>query len=296
VFAYLHVIVQTVQGGMRVPLHTRKIICVFTFETSTDPVIKGLKSLQKQIRFAAANACNKTAKEVQDFTINQLLPDEFELRSRGQPWQKPGGKMGFNILYANKETVQAVIGSQADWLKLQESGGVKKVSGHRIAIPTPFWKERKEIMEAKKKPRAILERKLSEDLSRATANLEKAKKERARFLSGGQRRVDIRIRDAKKNVTKVKRQINRLNRATKAGGNKPFDAKLKSGLEGIFVRVGDDPPGKAKAPIKALFIYKDTATIPGGLGFEVIGSQMAGELLPKHLEWELIKAMATANL
>src|ERR1051326_6265584 len=90
-------------------------------------VIKFVKDLDKQIGFATANALNKTATKVQQFTLTNLLPSKFTLRAKnpGAPWQKPGMKMGFNIKFANRNNLQAVLGSQADFLKLQEEGGDK---------------------------------------------------------------------------------------------------------------------------------------------------------------------------
>jgi|GEM_PF-2243346 len=109
-----------------------------------DVAARKLQAYPKQIRFAASRAVNDTAKDVQDFTVKTLLPAKFTLRSRGAPWWKPGTRMGFNIRpFSKPSTLTAIVGSQADWLKLQEQGGTKKPdSGKRLAIvsgarPTP---------------------------------------------------------------------------------------------------------------------------------------------------------------
>lgn len=122
-----------------------------------DVAIRRVHDLSKQGRFAMSMAMNNTLKQVQGWTVEELLPGAFVLRSRGSPWFKPRTRFGFNIRpFATKDRLQATMGSQADWLKLQEHGGTKRIAGHRIAIPTRFWKPREEIMEKGKKPRAIV--------------------------------------------------------------------------------------------------------------------------------------------
>ncbi len=122
-----------------------------------DAAIRRVYDLGKQGRFAMSVAMNNTLKEVQGHTVEELLPGAFVLRSKGSPWQKPRTKYGFNIRpFASKTRLTATLGSQAPWLKLQEEGGTKRVAGHRIAVPTRFWKPRKEIMARGKKPRAIV--------------------------------------------------------------------------------------------------------------------------------------------
>lgn len=121
-----------------------------------DEALRYLKDLPKQVRFASSRAINDTAKEVQAFTVGELLPEKFTLRSKGTPWQKPGNKLGFNIKFANKNNLEGRVGSQANWLRLQEDGGEKVVAGHRVAIPTSYWKKKAEIMARKKKPKALL--------------------------------------------------------------------------------------------------------------------------------------------
>src|SRR5687768_11594569 len=120
-------------------------------------VIGSLAKVQKQLKFATSQALNDTAKDVQRFTVGSLLPSKFTLRAKGNPWQAPGTKLGFNLKFANRDNLTAVIGSQADWLDEQEQGGRKTVTGgHRAAIPSGYWKRREEIMTRQKKPKAIL--------------------------------------------------------------------------------------------------------------------------------------------
>lgn len=127
-----------------------------------DKVIKMLKELPRETRKAASGAINETLKEVQEVTGNQILPDAFTLRGRGKQWWEPGQKFGFNIRpYSNPDTLEGKLGSQADWLKLQEHGGTKQVDGHRLAIPSETHKPKAEILPSRKRPSRLLARKSS---------------------------------------------------------------------------------------------------------------------------------------
>lgn len=122
-----------------------------------DELAKKFQNFPGQVAFASAKAINDTAVAVQSFEVDTQFPGKLTIRSRGTPWTKPGTKFGINIRpFATKQNQLAIVGSQADWLKLQEEGGTKKVSGHRVAIPTKFWRSNKEIMAKAKKPRTIL--------------------------------------------------------------------------------------------------------------------------------------------
>lgn len=122
-----------------------------------DELAKKLANFPGQVAFAQSKAINDVAVGVQSFELEKQLPSRLTIRSRGTPWTKPGTKFGVNIRpFATKVKPSATVGSQADWLKLQEQGGTKRVGGHRIAIPTSFWKSNKEIMARAKKPRTLL--------------------------------------------------------------------------------------------------------------------------------------------
>ncbi len=118
-----------------------------------------LQSGARNVRFAAMQAVNDTGREVQQFTVNKLLPEKFTLRSRGSAWQKPGNKLGFNLKFASKQTLTATLGSQANWLELQEKGGTKTAKGHRVAIAAQVRDTPTSIIPSRRKPRRLLERK-----------------------------------------------------------------------------------------------------------------------------------------
>jgi hypothetical protein len=110
----------------------------------------------RQIPFAMSKAINDTLREVQQWTVSEYLPSRFTLRAKGAPWQRPGNKFGFNLRFANKTNLTGTLGSQAPWLKLQEEGGTKSVTGHRVAVPTTELKSPQELVSREKKPRRIL--------------------------------------------------------------------------------------------------------------------------------------------
>ncbi len=125
---------------------------------SIDPsgALQFLKNVGRDVLKAESDACNMTAKDVQTFTVNSLLPSRFTLRSRGAQWFRPGTKFGFNIRFSKTETLEAAVGSQADWLLLQEKGGTKKANGHRLAIVEGARETPTSVLSTKVKPRKLL--------------------------------------------------------------------------------------------------------------------------------------------
>lgn len=232
-----------------------------------------LKDLPKQVRFATSQALNDTALQVQKFTIDKLLPGAFTLRGRGKRWFEPGNRFGFNVQFARKDRLISVVGSRADWLKDQESGGTKRASGgHRLAIPTGFWKKREEIMRRNKKPRQILLQKLNQDQQRAQS-----------ALSGAKTKSDK--QGAKKELGRIKRA-----RTALAGGFPAFVAKLKNGKVGIFAR-----SSKKSLPIHLLFAINESARIPGRLKFAEKSKRVVEESYQAHFQRRLAAALLSAK-
>lgn len=127
--------------------------------TGLDKALKMMADLPANVRKASAKSINDTLKDVQRETGQDILPDAFTLRGRGKQWWEPGQKFGFNIRpFARPESLEGVIGSQADWLKEQEHGGTRTRSGN-LAIPASDYKGKTEIMRKAIKPRAITKKK-----------------------------------------------------------------------------------------------------------------------------------------
>ena len=126
--------------------------------------VKGLSAWQgkvidlpKQIRFATMQAINDTAKVVQQHEVEKVLPGAFTLRGSG--WWRPGTRFGVNIRpFATKASLRAVVGSQADWLRLQEEGGIKTAQGHRLAVEAGARPSQTAVLPRSLKPAALLKR------------------------------------------------------------------------------------------------------------------------------------------
>lgn len=124
-----------------------------------DETLTFLRGLPRQVRFALAGALNDTARDVQRFTVQDLLPDKFTLRARGAPWWRPGTRFGFNIRFASRSRLESTIGSRADWLDLQERGGTKRAAGGRLAITQPEVRDTPtSVIPGRRKPRRLLAR------------------------------------------------------------------------------------------------------------------------------------------
>lgn len=236
-----------------------------------DQVLRRVRDLPKQVRFATSVAINDTLKGVQAWTLNTALPGQFTLRARGAPWQRPGTKYGFNIQFANRNNLTGTLGSQADWLKLQEAGGTKTVAGHRVAVPTSFWKRREEIMRKEKKPAALL--KAYNKAAREAATI-KPSKNTAR---------------ARREARTARNEARKRAGAIASLAFTPFLAQGKL-HPGIYVRTG-----RERLPIKKLFSFEDSVKVPGGLRFEPRGAALAQKAFPANFNRALVRAIATAK-
>ncbi len=84
-----------------------------------------------ELPFAVAKGLTKTAQDVQAKVIAGL-PSRFTLRTK---WYQPNTPYGFKIEKATKTNLVAKVYTRAPWMQLQETGGVKQVSGKRLAVP-----------------------------------------------------------------------------------------------------------------------------------------------------------------
>jgi hypothetical protein len=135
---------------------------MITISTTISPALaKGEHS--KQIPFALSKAINATLEAARTQFLS-TLPSHMHLRGTTAGGTKPGTALGFNIKFSNKSNLVGTLGSRAPWWPLQEEGGTKTVSGHRLAIaPTraPFGARPSidEIIKHSMKPRVLLVRK-----------------------------------------------------------------------------------------------------------------------------------------
>jgi hypothetical protein len=220
-----------------------------------EQALAGVKNAPRQVQFATTVAINETAKIVQQHTITRLLPEKFTLRSRGSPWFRPGTRMGFNIRFAKQKDPEptAIIGSRADWLSLQEEGGVKD-RPTTIAIPTTFHKKREEILARNKRPKAI-----------ARLMRRKRRKGEAVALLGSAINTPFYLP------------------GFTAGSGHEFSG-------GWWVRTSPEP-----LPIRPLFFFYETTTVPPVLEFVGTETKIASAALHRQFEIALRKALATAR-
>lgn len=251
-----------------------------------------IKSIPRQAKFAASKANNDLALDIQEHEVKTQLPSKLTLRSKGTPWYKPGTRFGINIKFASISNLTAIVGSRADWLKLQEEGGTKSAGSHRVAIPTAFWKKREEIMAANKKPRKILAAKLAADAQKFDSELAREEADSRSFKQGwvGAKLLGRKAQsDRKKRIAKLKRMRNASRKAASIAGmgfgGKPFEAKV-GGTEGIFVRTT-----KARNPIKALFWFVDSARVKAALQFKASGEKILQKNYIKRFGKRLNEAM-----
>lgn len=265
-----------------------------------DVVLAKIKKLSANTRLATARAVNDTLVQAQTFTTQKLLPSKFTLRGRGKRWFERGNKLGFNIRFAKPDNATGTLGSQADFLKLQEEGGTKKADGHRVAIPDEKYKPKADLMRRDMKPRAIRgdpskERALKAALQGAQGSLTAAESAlaahrnvRLATKADKQRRHDLKLR-----VKSARQEFRKASKAhkTEAGrgaaiGGKAFVAEMGSGFVGIFKRLG-----KGRFPLKLLFSLTSYAHLDPILGFEKAAGDLANENYDPNFRKRFLEVM-----
>jgi len=244
---------------------------------SFDRVLKTLTDIPKQVAFATSRALNDTAREIQQFTVSKLLPEKFILRSKGAPWFRPGTKYGFNISFSTKTRLEARIGSQADWLRLQEEGGIKRVSGHRLAIPTEALKPKSAIMRRAWKPRVLL-KEASQDIR---FHREHAKGWRITEQGGFTPTMSNR---EKRKAATVRQNIER--KVVALQSRKAWMHYGRGMPAGIYIR-----KGSARLPIMKLYALDPEARIHPVLEFVERGSEIANRVYLQKFNQRLIEAI-----
>ena len=108
--------------------------------------------MAKQLPFAIAKGLTQTAKDAQAAVIGEL-PQKFTVRGN---WSKPSNKFGIKVKAATKTKQVAEIGTNADWLALHETAGIKTPKGTNIAIPTSnVRRTKRQIIQRSQRPRNL---------------------------------------------------------------------------------------------------------------------------------------------
>jgi len=120
-------------------------------ESNIKEILNYTDALKKQLPFALSKALNSTAERIREATLKGAS-DVLTLRGN---WWKPRTKYGFNVKPSTKTRLVADIYTKADWMVMQEEGGIKTAKG-MIAIPTVDVKRnKKDIITKGNRPRAI---------------------------------------------------------------------------------------------------------------------------------------------
>jgi hypothetical protein len=113
---------------------------------------RNVLNLEKQVRFAAALALTRTAKEVQRAEIAHIR-DVFTVRGS---WLREGGRFGVGVVPATKDTLEAVVESRAPWLEDHEAGTTRAPKGSHFAIAQPdVRRTRTQLISRAQRPRAL---------------------------------------------------------------------------------------------------------------------------------------------
>lgn len=92
--------------------------------TTNIPQVKlSLSKLQRMMKFANIKLINEVGKAVQDYMIKKHLPSKFTLRGK---WYMPRSKFGLRLRFARSGRPEAILGTAAPWMLLQETGGRKR--------------------------------------------------------------------------------------------------------------------------------------------------------------------------
>ena len=84
-----------------------------------------LKKVSRALKWSTAFSLNAMAIEAQEYQINQNLPRRFTLRGG---WFRKGNKFGIRVRKASVQNLEAIVGTAAPWMRIQETGGMKKSS------------------------------------------------------------------------------------------------------------------------------------------------------------------------
>jgi len=250
-----------------------------------DQAMAGVRNLPKQAKFALTQAVNETAKAVQTHTVSNLLPSRFTLRAKGAPWQKPGTRMGFNIKFAKRSQAQpeAIIGSRADWLTLQEQGGIKDTA-NSVAIPTTFHKARQEVLARNKRPKAIARKMQGRDAARRHRELKDLEAAGATYREIGWQK----IRNTKESTRiRVARASLRNTPFYLGGFNTPEGHAFPSGW---WVRTS-----RERLPIRPLFFFHETTRVPAHMEFIPTETKVANDHLVLTFHQAMQRAIKTAK-
>jgi hypothetical protein len=115
------------------------------------PNIAKLHRLDRQIVFAAAQALTETVQE-----LRTVLPAAYRRNFTIRNAFLERGPLALKIKFATKNNLSAEISSGADFLALQETGGVKRARRANLAIPTQnVRRTKRDIIRQAERPKSL---------------------------------------------------------------------------------------------------------------------------------------------
>jgi hypothetical protein len=109
--------------------------------------------LEKQLTFAVATTLTAVAKEAQSAVVEDI---QETFTTRGN-WYLPRNKFGIKIEAARKDHLSAAVKTEAYWLAIHETGGIKTPGGKYLAIPTDnVRRTKRQIIKRSQRPRNLI--------------------------------------------------------------------------------------------------------------------------------------------
>ncbi|MBF0602152.1 MAG: hypothetical protein HQL07_00495 [Nitrospirae bacterium] len=216
-------------------------------------------NLEKQVRFAAAQALTKTAQDAQA-EVRRQLPERFTTRTG---WLAKG----IRVRAANKTDLTATVSVLDQFMVLQETGGIKEKQNHAMSVPVGARSYPKETLPRSKWPSSLLQKK-GYFIAPITGKSLTARSQ----VKGNYRR---RIHN-KPNVVYHK-----------------DSARIKSsdvGNMALWHR-----RGRRRLPIDLVYVFKDKVSVDPRFDFRKTVMQVARERFSNRFVEALKKALATAR-
>lgn len=118
---------------------------------------KGLSSFQKkQVPLATKSALNDVAFKLKEHIVNKMFPKSFTVRNRRFPKLLFKFKKATTKLLRSEVFQKAIDGRVFDVISKSATGGVKRASGGRVAVPTSNIKLTAKGVRANRRPRNVI--------------------------------------------------------------------------------------------------------------------------------------------
>lgn len=118
---------------------------------------KGLNSFQKkQVPNATKSALNDMAFKLKDHVVNKMFPASFNVRNRRFPKLLFKFKKATTQMLKSEVFQKAIDGRVFDVISKSATGGVKRASGGRVAVPTSNVRMTAKGVRSNRRPRNVI--------------------------------------------------------------------------------------------------------------------------------------------